>query len=227
MMSPATLVLRRGSCARFALALSLMFIRSAHPQQKGSVLESCDVEDGCACAQCCGIANATLCRECNTACQGDWSLFESLIRGHPLFALLLAATPYLGRLGIDYAAKIAYKRLGCESSTKSHGEFRSCLDRPFVQKELRWAKQYHRPIITVFEEERRRAAFFDYALAWKKYCGTEWEYILNVDSVTYRRDTHEAKAMLQRILAKRQRSDAGGNSPVAPLNQPGYWDFCE
>jgi hypothetical protein len=36
------------------------------------------------------------------------------------------------------------------------------LDRPFVQKELQWAHDYIVPIITVFEAERRRPAFFDY-----------------------------------------------------------------
>ena len=30
-------------------------------------------------------------------------------------------------------------------------------------------------LITVFEEEQRRPAFFDYSLAWKKYGGGEWD----------------------------------------------------
>ena len=57
-------------------------------------------------------------------------------------------------------------------------DFRTCLDREFVQKEVGWCQQYHKPIITVFEDERRRQAYFDYSKAWAKYGGTEWEFIL-------------------------------------------------
>ena len=40
--------------------------------------------------------------------------------------------------------------------------YRTCLDRPFVQKEVRWARQHSRPIITVFEDDARRQGHFDY-----------------------------------------------------------------
>ena len=49
-------------------------------------------------------------------------------------------------------------------STSAAG-YRTCLDREFVQKEVGWQEQYARPIVTVFEEERRRQAHFDYAKA--------------------------------------------------------------
>ena len=75
-------------------------------------------------------------------------------------------------------------------------EFRACLDRPFVQLEIRAAKAVGKNIITVFEEERRRPAFFDYAKAWEKYGESEWKFLLDIDSVTYRRDAEEAEAMM-------------------------------
>ena len=43
---------------------------------------------------------------------------------------------------------------------------------------------------------------FDYGKASSAYAGTEWEPLLNIDSVTYRRDVEEAEAMLNRILKK-------------------------
>jgi len=78
----------------------------------------------------------------------------------------------------------------------------TCLDREFVQKELRWAQQYGKSFITVFEEDRQRQAFFDYFKARAKYAGTEWEFLLDIDAVIYRRDRDEAKVMVERILSK-------------------------
>jgi hypothetical protein len=109
------------------------------------------------------------------------------------------------------------------SSTSSKEHYKSCLDRPFVQLELREAKNKSKPIITVFEEERRRQAFFDYSIAWKTYGGGEWEWVLNIDSVTYRRDKHEAQAMLSRIVEKMV--GPACRSSASPLNAPGYWDI--
>eukprot|EP01047_Picozoa_sp_COSAG01_P074326 COSAG01_NODE_12387_length_1748_cov_1.427879_3_plen_73_part_01 len=57
--------------------------------------------------------------------------------------------------------------------------FKSCLDRPYVQKEIRWAWKYKKKIIVLFEKDLRRAGFFDHSEAWDKYRGTEWEAILN------------------------------------------------
>ena len=101
--------------------------------------------------------------------------------------------------------------------------YRTCLDRPFVQKEVGWQVQYNRPVITVFEDEQRRQAHFDYAKAWAKYGGTPYERLLNVDSIVYRRDMDEAEAMVNRILRK-AREDCPASSKGA-INHPGSWDF--
>jgi hypothetical protein len=47
-------------------------------------------------------------------------------------------------------------------------EYRTCVDRTFVQHELRWARQYGRPVEVVHEaasERRRELAFCDMRLA--------------------------------------------------------------
>jgi hypothetical protein len=101
--------------------------------------------------------------------------------------------------------------------------YRTCLDREFVQKEISWQEQYKRTIITVFEDEQRRQAHFDYGKAWAKYGGGQFERLLNVDSVVYRRDIDEAEAMVNRIMRK---AAAARPDPAAtPLNSPGAWDF--
>ena len=82
--------------------------------------------------------------------------------------------------------------------------YKTCLDRPFVQLEARKALEAGKPIITVFEEERRKQAYFDYACARKKYEATEWKLLLDIDAVTYRRDEREAQAMVDHILDKVQ-----------------------
>jgi hypothetical protein len=104
------------------------------------------------------------------------------------------------------------------------GEYATCLDRFFVQEELRWAKQYEKRVIVVFEAEERRTSHFDHGKAMAKYKGTEWEYILNIDAIPYRRDEDEADVMVTKILRKA----AGAQPPVAaenPLNPPGVWDL--
>jgi hypothetical protein len=94
--------------------------------------------------------------------------------------LILVLLPFFGRMFFDYVVDCIYRRCCGEPEP----DFPTCLDRPFVKKEIQWAEQYHRPFVTVFEEERRRQAYFDYGLAWKKYGGTQFEFILNIDSVS-------------------------------------------
>ena len=94
--------------------------------------------------------------------------------------LILVLLPFFGRLFFDYVVDGIYRLCSGEPEP----DFPTCLDRPFVKKEIQWAEQYHRPFVTVFEEERRRQAYFDYGLAWKKYGGTQLEFILNIDSVS-------------------------------------------
>ena len=125
--------------------------------------------------------------------------------------VLLVLLPFFGRFVFDYVLGSLRQRCGIEVGP----EFRTCIDRPFVQLEIRAAVEAEKNVITVFEEERRRPAFFDYGLAWTKYGESEFKFLLDIDSVTYRRDTEEAQAMLRRILAKAQRADE-----VAPAERP-------
>lgn len=109
-------------------------------------------------------------------------------------------------------------------SVVSAKEYSTCLDRPYVQQELRWAKQYNKQVIVVYEQEERRAGHFDFSKAMAKYKGTEWEYVLNVDAIPYRRDEEEADVMVNKIIMKA----AGKPTPVAaetPLNEPGTWEL--
>lgn len=101
--------------------------------------------------------------------------------------------------------------------------FRSCLDRPYVQKEIGWACKYSKKIIVIYEKDERRAGFFDFAKAWEKYGGTDWEFILNIHAEPYQRDEDYAEGMVTKIMKKA--SGNAGSSPAAePLNDPGSWD---
>lgn len=124
-------------------------------------------------------------------------------------------------------------------------DYRCCIDREYVQKEIRWARKYDKTIITVFEKDRDRAGYFDYRQAWEKYRGTEWESLLQIDATEYSRDFLQAEAMLQAICGKAKGCTPGRTEPVgraatapatlgtdsgsAPdneaLNQPGHWNF--
>eukprot|EP01046_Picozoa_sp_COSAG06_P043522 COSAG06_NODE_5712_length_3307_cov_113.406231_2_plen_770_part_00 len=112
-------------------------------------------------------------------------------------------------------------------SDASGGAYATCLDRAYVQKELRWAKQYKKKVIVVYESEERRASHFDYGKAAAKYKNTEWEYILNIDAIPYQRDEDFAEAMVGKILSKAADVPAGLGSieAAAPMNPPGWWDF--
>ena len=46
--------------------------------------------------------------------------------------------------------------------------YRTCLDRHYVQLELRVARESNKPVITLFEDDPRKQAHFDYASAWAK-----------------------------------------------------------
>eukprot|EP01045_Picozoa_sp_COSAG04_P007421 COSAG04_NODE_388_length_15249_cov_7.616502_4_plen_3423_part_00 len=102
--------------------------------------------------------------------------------------------------------------------------FRSCIDRPYVKKEIGWARKYGKKIIVVFEKENHRPGFFDYAKAAEKYNGTEFEFILGIDAIPYQRDTFLADAMLQNIFAKAVGA-ADIEPPSSPINDPGEWEF--
>jgi len=72
---------------------------------------------------------------------------------------------------------------GLGGSPPAGEDFSSCLDRHYVQQELRWARQYKKKLIVVFEKDERREGCFDFAKATPKYAGGEWEYVLNIDAV--------------------------------------------
>ena len=106
------------------------------------------------------------------------------------------------------------------------GQFQSCLDRPFVQKEIAWAVQYSKKIIVVVEKDERRVGFFDFAVAWEKYRGTDLEHVLNIDAIPYQRDEDYAAVMVQKIIKKAGTdSAAGAAASNPPLNDPGSWDY--
>jgi hypothetical protein len=103
--------------------------------------------------------------------------------------------------------------------------FTTCLDRPYVQKELRWAREAGTRLVVVYEkEERRKSQYFDFAKATQKYAGTEWEYILNIDAIEYMRDEDHAEVMVQKIVRKAIDVVPREKASV-PLNGPGRWDF--
>ena len=112
-----------------------------------------------------------------------------------------------------------------EPEPEPEPEYCTCLDRAFVQLEVREAVKSKRHVITIFEEDRRRAAFFDYSAAGAKYTGSEFEFLLNIDSVTYRRDKYETDAMIARLTDKMKQPNAAQRARVDPLNAPGHWDF--
>eukprot|EP01052_Picozoa_sp_SAG31_P011736 SAG31_NODE_671_length_12940_cov_4.703606_8_plen_323_part_00 len=112
----------------------------------------------------------------------------------------------------------------------NQSNFLCCLDRPYVQKEIRWALKYKKKIITVYEKDERRPGHFDYYKAAKKYSGTEWEFLLGIDAITYQRDAFQADGMMKNIFAKtgmkpgvRSLPEEALNNP--PLNEPGCWNF--
>jgi hypothetical protein len=130
---------------------------------------------------------------------------------------LQALPPELQRTG-----SVPHPEPEMEPVDDSH-PFRSCIDRPYVQKEIRWARKYKKKIVVVFEKDERKAGFFDHGPAWDKYKGTEWESILNIDAEPYQRDEGYAEVMVGKIVQKA----AGEAQPVpaaAPLNDPGVWD---
>lgn len=170
--------------------------------------------------------------QCSSKCWGDcvWSWPPTLKA--PCLEACIASPTFLLVCAV-FALRMleslwcGIKRGLCGLKRNKITQFRTCIDRPYVQLEVRTAKSSGKPILTVFEEDTRRQGFFDYTLAWEKYGETEWKFLLNIDSVTYRRDAFEAQAMCKRLLRKAQKAVPSGapNPAVQPLNEPGHWDF--
>ena len=99
--------------------------------------------------------------------------------------------PFIGRFLVDYLGPAAEHSVAgrdglCKRQRKKEiRDYRTCLDRHYVQLEVRKAKEEVKNIITVFEKEERRHSFFDYGKAWAKYGGGEWEFLLNIASINY------------------------------------------
>ena len=110
------------------------------------------------------------------------------------------------------------------ASVADDGTFKSCLDRPYIQKEIAWALQYAKKIIVVVEKDERRVGFFDFSAAWGKYRGTDLEHILNIDAIPYQRDEDYTAVMVQKIITKAG-SERGVAVSDSALNHPGLWDF--
>ena len=132
------------------------------------------------------------------------------------------------------------------AQASNHSDYRCCIDREYVQKEIRWAKKYKKKIIIVYEKDRDRTGFFDYAEAWNKYRGSEWEFLLQIDATEYSRDYLHQDAMLRAIFAKAEActprgteatlrqvvtapaalgKQYGSAADAAALNRPGHWNF--
>eukprot|EP01047_Picozoa_sp_COSAG01_P035256 COSAG01_NODE_2693_length_7243_cov_4.778695_1_plen_1576_part_00 len=101
--------------------------------------------------------------------------------------------------------------------------FKSCLDRPYVQKEIRWARKYKKKFIVVFEKESHRPGFFDYGQAHDKYDGTEWQFVLGIDAIAYQREQYLEEGMMKNILAKACGEQV--EPAHSPINEPGHWQF--
>jgi hypothetical protein len=143
--------------------------------------------------------------------------------------------------------------LALQPVVRERKNYETCLDRPYVQLEIRWALKYKKPIITVYERDPTRNGFFDYGKAANKYnvpcncgvaqgkagqepihkrgCQREWKFLLDVDSIQYQRDFFQVEAMLKNIYEKEKNELAHRKyeTEVAPcdslLNDPGKWDF--
>ncbi len=111
----------------------------------------------------------------------------------------------------------------CNTRTSLFEITRLPLRRPFVQQEIGWAIQYGKKIIVVYEADGRRAGYFDHEAARAKYRGTELEFVLDIDAISYQRDDDYAEAMLRKIIAKATSPPL--RSAGSPLNVPGSWDF--
>lgn len=120
--------------------------------------------------------------------------------------------------------------------------YTTCLDRDYVQREIRWARQHNKNIIVVFENNRNHAGFFDHGRAMQKYdkpctcgrtqdaehevgCPAEWASILGIDAIEYQRDQDHAMTMIKKILTKAKARETHSEAATDPINPPGQWRF--
>ncbi len=92
---------------------------------------------------------------------------------------------------------------GCNNggAPTDDSSFSSCLDRQWVQKEIRWAQASNKKIVTVVEKDSDHSPF-DFEAARAKYSGTEWEFILSLSAIEFHRDDAHAETMMHKILTQ-------------------------
>ena len=133
------------------------------------------------------------------------------------------------------------------------GGYTTCIDRPYIQKEIRWARQYGKPIITVVEADSHRPGHFDFEKARSKYdvpctcgqtdetghkegCEREWKFLLDISAIDFERNVYKEDGMVRHILDAAGRLivdelPAEGDHKTCPahrdgaLNPPGWWHF--
>ena len=131
--------------------------------------------------------------------------------------------------------------------------YTTCLDRTYVQKEIRWARQYGKKIVTVYDKDHRRPGHFDYEKARLKYdvpctcgqnasddtchapdCPREWKFLLDKSGVEFQRNAFLWDGMMKEILVKLKLNDATEDLPTFDpetvvahrddaINHPGWW----
>ena len=212
----------------------------------------CDPAVGCSpgvCPLCCAsyMANATACSRCVAELCGDHGGGNegddnSLHNSAWLLGIVLL--PFIGRFLVDYLGpavehSVAGRDGLCKRQRKKEiRDYRTCLDRPFVQKEIGWAKEYGKEVTIMVEGDRRKQGYWKDELAVEKYSvpqptaeGTvDLSWLLRLPQIQYRRDRAETRAMVDKLLAREvggdlARTQTKQDRAASPLNQPGHWDF--
>ena len=101
----------------------------------------------------------------------------------------------------------------------------TCLDRPYVQQEILWARKYNKKIITLYEAGDDHPGRFDFAKARQKYHGTEWASVLEIDAIKFQRESFCQDAMIQNILARCTGPTMAEAATLPQINLPGWWEF--
>lgn len=102
------------------------------------------------------------------------------------------------------------------------GTYRTCLDRPYVQKEIGWAVDQKKMIIPIYDADTRRPGHFDIDRAVERYRGTKWERIFNLAAIPYGRGKHDEEAMLNKLF---DRATGGSVKGRGKINPPYRWEF--
>lgn len=119
--------------------------------------------------------------------------------------------------------------------TKSVELYRTCLDRPFVQMEVMWARDAGKNIIVVYEREAGKVGCVDFGLASSRYAGTptcapveggKFAFLFSIDAIPFVRDGDYQPAFAQKILGRAVSGSALSTAPAGErVNEPGTWNF--